>query len=271
MLCGRCFGIRRELLSRSKDCCSWRNRNPVAEQTGGSAVSLNECSWVNLMNLVLYSWDCGAGAAQELLLWNSSTAHTPAPGSILGKWDFKKLGHIKEGERHLPSLLPFPSHPLPSPAGARQPRALLLLCWQEGNSWDVIALQESWNAFPLLPQPFPSVPRWRRAGLAGQAALALEAPHFHGELLQRSERSRGGLGAMGATGMTPCSVTIPTSELIPEEPVWLGQPLPNSPCSLRTKQNCCSFGIRFGGALVPFSRCQCRNFACCAFRNGKAK
>lgn len=50
--------------------------------------------------------------------------------------------------------------------------------------------------FPLLPHPFSSVPRWRRAGLAGQAVLALEAPHFHGELLQSRERSRGGLGAV---------------------------------------------------------------------------
>lgn len=50
--------------------------------------------------------------------------------------------------------------------------------------------------FALLPHPFSSVPRWRRTGLTGQAVFALGAPHFHGELLQRSERSRGGLGAV---------------------------------------------------------------------------
>lgn len=150
--------------------------------------------------------------------------------------------------------------PIPSPALQLQVSPALLA---GGEFLGCDSAAGVWNAFPTAPTLFPSVPHWGRAGLAGQALLA---PHFHGELLQRSERSRGGLGEVRDTGVTPCSVPIHTSELIPEGPVWLGQHPPNSLSSLHPKQK---FGIWESSG--SFLKLQCRNFVCCAFRNGKAK
>lgn len=87
----------------------------------------------------------------------------------------------------------FPFHPFPSPAEQQVSHALL--AGGELPGWDGAAEGLEYF-FALLPHPFSSVPRWRRTGLTGQAVFAPGAPHFHGELLQRSERSRGGLGAV---------------------------------------------------------------------------
>lgn len=92
--------------------------------------------------------------------------------------------------------------------------------------------------FPLLPHPLWPVPCWRRAGLAGQAELALEAPHFHGELLQRSERS--GLGAVGDAGMT----LLPFVPRTHSRRASLAGTAPSQ--FLPPKQSCCIFGIGFG-------------------------
>lgn len=184
----------------------------MAEQTQGSPVSLNQDSpresKAEFSALLIQpvglagSWK-GAVSLKEHQFPHPSPRHHSWEVRLQETWSYKRRGGARGRGMFLHSSLcrggerwGDPFHLFPSPAEHQVSHALPCFVGRRGITGMCRCCRRPGILLPLLPHPFSSVPHWRRTGLTGQAVFALEAPHFHGELLRRSERSHGGLGAV---------------------------------------------------------------------------